>query len=126
MALVLGTGGASKAVLYVLAKLGIPFLGVSRYLAAADLTYDELTPAIIAQHKLIINTTPLGMYPHPDGLPNIPYAAIGKEHLLYDLIYNPEETRFLSAGKEHGTAIKNGFEMLKLQADASWEIWNNA
>jgi shikimate dehydrogenase len=124
-ALVLGTGGSSRAVVYVLARLGIPHLSVSRYLAAGDLTYEELTPDIIARHKLIINTTPLGMYPHPDEWPSLPYHAIGKDHLLYDLIYNPEETRFLSQGKEYGAAIKNGFEMLKLQADASWEIWDN-
>jgi len=122
-ALVLGTGGSSKAVAYVLDKLGVRFMTVSRYIAGGGITYGELTPEIIAQHKLIINTTPLGMYPNPDGLPDIPYDAIGKDHLLYDLIYNPEETKFLLKGKENNAAIKNGFEMLKLQADASWDIW---
>jgi len=123
-ALILGNGGSSKAVIYVLARLGIPFLRVSRYLAKGDITYEELSAEIMAAHQLIINTTPLGMYPNTEEAPPIPYQFINKGHLLYDLIYNPAETRFLSQGKEKGAATKNGFEMLTLQAEASWDIWN--
>ncbi len=123
-ALILGTGGSSKAVAYVLEQLGIPFQKVSRNKKEGVLTYEELTPELITQYKLIINTTPAGMYPNVDAAPNIPYSAIGENHLLYDLIYNPEETKFLSLGKEKGATIKNGFEMLQLQAEASWELWS--
>jgi len=125
-ALVLGTGGSSKAVAYALTQLGIPFQKVSRYKRLGSFSYDELTPEIIAMYKLIINTTPLGMYPHIDAAPAIPYEGIGEHHLLYDLIYNPEETRFLAQGKAQGAVTKNGFEMLQLQAEASWVIWSKA
>jgi shikimate dehydrogenase len=122
-ALIFGTGGASKAVAWVLKQLGIPYQLVSRKAQDDCLTYNDLTSEIINHHKLIINTTPLGMYPHTDAAPSIPYDAIGTHHLLYDLIYNPGETKFLSLGKAHGAAIKNGFEMLHLQADDAWNIW---
>jgi shikimate dehydrogenase len=123
-ALVLGTGGAAKAVNYVLDKLGIERTSVSRNKSDDTLTYEELTEDIIAAHTLIINTTPLGMSPDVDVAPAIPYDVITGEHLLYDLIYNPEETKFLQLGREQGAVTKNGYEMLVLQADASWEIWN--
>jgi shikimate dehydrogenase len=123
-ALILGTGGASKAVAYVLGRLGIAYKKVSRTKHTGDITYSELTNDIIAQHKLIINASPAGKYPEADTYPALPYSAIGQEHLLYDLIYNPEVTKFLSLGQEQGAAIKNGYEMLILQAEAAWEIWN--
>lgn len=124
-ALVLGTGGASLAVCYVLKKLGISFQNVSRNKKPGVLSYNDLTEEIIFMHPLIINTTPLGMQPHTDECPALPYNAISSNHLLYDLIYNPAETRFLSLGKAQGAAIKNGLEMLHLQAEASWHIWNS-
>ncbi len=124
-ALVLGTGGASKAVAYVLGQLGIPFKVVSRSKRDNCLTYDEVTGEIISAYKLIINTTPAGMYPNINDAPALPYSALGAQHLLYDLIYNPVETKFLRLGKEHGCQVKNGYEMLHLQADASWEIWTS-
>jgi shikimate dehydrogenase len=122
-AFILGTGGASKAVAFVLNKLGISFQKVSRELTGA-LHYDDITPELIKHHTLIINTTPLGMYPNTDTFPKLPYEAIGRQHLLYDLIYNPEETKFLSLGEKQGAVIKNGFEMLEIQAEESWRIWN--
>ncbi len=122
-ALVLGTGGSSKAVAYVLKQLGISFRFVSRTTKDGCLSYNGLDAGIINAHKLIINTTPLGMYPAVDGMPPIPFDAIGQQHLLYDLIYNPDETRFLQQGMMNGAAIKNGFEMLQLQAEAAWDIW---
>jgi shikimate dehydrogenase len=123
-ALILGTGGSSKAVAYVLKQLGIAYRFVSRKEQPGCITYPELTAEIIAQHKLIVNTTSLGLYPYIDGAPSIPYENLTTHHLLYDVIYNPEETKFLSLGKEQGAAIKNGFEMLQLQAEASWDIWS--
>jgi shikimate dehydrogenase len=125
-ALILGTGGSSKAVAYVLEQLGIKYQSVSRNKQDSHVTYEELTPEIISQHKLIINTTPLGMYPNIDGAAEIPYEAIGPQHLLFDLIYNPEETKFLLQGKEQGAVIKNGFEMLQLQAEAAWDVWTQS
>lgn len=122
-ALILGTGGASKAVAYSLKQLGIPFQFVSRHKEHGTITYGEVTADMIAEHKLIINTTPLGMYPHIEEEPEFPYAALTDGHLLYDLIYNPEETKFLAHGRERGASIMNGFEMLQLQAEASWRIW---
>ena len=121
-ALVLGTGGASKAVTYVLQKLEIPFRIISR--RQDYINYHDMNDELIANHLLIINTTPLGMYPHVAQCPKIPYTALTKNHYLYDLIYNPEETLFLNKGKEHGANIKNGSDMLVLQAEKSWEIWN--
>ena len=124
-ALILGTGGASKAVEYVLKKLGISFQYVSRNKSANTINYDELDEHIIHHSKLIINSTPLGMYPDIENSPDIPYDFITDKHLLYDLIYNPEETQFLKKGKQHGAQTKNGLEMLYLQAEKSWKIWNS-
>ena len=124
-ALILGTGGSSKAVAYTLTQLGIPFRKVSRDKTDGVLTYSDLSAEVISRHKLIINTTPVGMYPNVDEAPPIPYDGISEQHLLFDLIYNPEETRFLSIGKAHGAVVKNGFEMLQLQAEASWNLWTH-
>jgi shikimate dehydrogenase len=124
-ALVLGTGGSSLAVIYALKKLGIDFQKVSRTAKnTSTIDYKSLTDDITAEHKVIVNTTPLGMYPRIDQSPNIPYQAITKEHILFDLIYNPKQTEFLGKGKVQGAAIKNGFEMLVNQAEYSWKIWN--
>jgi len=123
-ALILGTGGASRAVGYVLGNEGISYKKVSRNKEPETLTYDELTPEIIREYPLIVNTTPLGMVPNTDTYPPLPYSGITPHHLLYDLVYNPEETMFLTFGKQHGAAIKNGMEMLPLQAEAAWKIWN--
>ena len=122
-ALILGTGGASKAVAYALKQLDISYRLVSRSNKEGHLFYTDLDEAIIRDHKLIINTTPLGMVPQENTYPDIPYSLLTQEHLLYDLIYFPEETIFLQKGQEHGAAIKNGYEMLIGQAEAAWEIW---
>lgn len=122
-ALILGTGGASKAVSYVLDQLGIPYRYVSRTPAEGHLTYAALSADIVRDHPLLINTTPLGMSPDTGFCPAIPYEGIGRDHLLYDLIYTPAETLFLTMGKERGAGIKNGLEMLHLQAEAAWHIW---
>jgi len=121
-ALILGTGGASKAIRYVLQKLNIEFTEVSRQ--EQYLTYSELNDEIIQNNELIINTTPLGMYPNTDQCPDIPYSALTDKHFLYDLVYNPEKTLFLKTGEQQGSRIKNGYEMLVLQAEKAWEIWN--
>ena len=121
-ALVLVTGWAAKDVMYALLKLGIEYKIVSR--SGGDIQYADVDEEVMNKHKLIINTTPLGMYPAIDIAPEIPYEYLTKEHLLYDLVYNPEETLFLQKGKQQGAAIKNGYEMLILQAEASWQIWN--
>ncbi|MDE6802948.1 MAG: shikimate dehydrogenase [Muribaculaceae bacterium] len=123
-ALILGTGGAAKAVAYALGKLRIENRLVSRSAREGVLTYDELDPAIMSEHKIIINTTPLGMYPHVDECPAIPYSDLTPEHLCYDLIYNPDVTLFMHRAAEHGAETKNGLEMLMLQAFESWDIWN--
>lgn len=123
-ALVLGNGGASRAVRYVLKKLRIPFQVVSRRPKPNQILYENLTPEIIKKYKLIINTTPLGTAPDLTSFPPIPYEAITDQHLMYDLIYNPEKTVFLQKGEAQGAEIKNGYEMLVLQAEKSWEIWN--
>lgn len=123
-ALVLGTGGASKAVEYVLQQLGIPCMRVSRSVKPGSISYDKLTPAIVANHLLIINASPVGTFPDINSLPNIPYEAIGNRHFLFDLIYNPEQTAFLKRGADHGAAIQNGYDMLVAQAEASWDLWN--
>lgn len=124
-ALVLGTGGASKAVTSVLKSMSIPFLLVSRQQSNNILSYEQLKlqPDLLMTHRLIINTTPLGMYPNIDSAPDITYSLLTKGHYLYDLVYNPEKTRFLELGQQQGTGIKNGLEMLTLQAEKSWEIW---
>jgi shikimate dehydrogenase len=123
-ALVLGTGGASRAVVYVLEKLGIEYLRVSRNRGADRICYDSLDKALVKHHPLIINTTPLGMYPDVESFPPIPYEAITPQHLLFDLVYNPERTRFLLQGEKQGASVVNGYDMLVYQAEASWEIWN--
>jgi shikimate dehydrogenase len=123
-ALVLGSGGASKAVVYVLEKLKIPYKILSRNKSQFNLTYQELTRKIIDSHQLIINTTPLGMYPNLNNCPSIPYHLLNSSHLLFDLIYNPEETLFLQKGILQKSKIKSGFDMLIEQAEASWKIWN--
>ena len=123
-ALVLGSGGSSKAVKYVLPRLGIPYQVVSRQGGDGVLSYSQLDQEIMESHTLIVNTTPLGMYPKVDDFPEIPYQAITPRHLLFDLIYNPEKTRFLSLGQEQGATIVNGSDMLIYQAEGSWEIWN--
>lgn len=122
-ALILGTGGASKAVAQALTELQIKWRLVSRTPAGGRYSYDELTPGIIASHKLIVNASPVGTYPDIDHCPAIPYDALTPDHLLYDLVYNPEETLFLKRGKEAGATTLNGKEMLELQALAAWKIW---
>lgn len=125
-ALVLGTGGASNAVRYVLDRSGINYLTASRTKTADTITYGELTPDLIADRKLIVNTTPLGTWPDVGGKPDIPYECIGKGHFLYDLVYNPALTAFLAEGRKRGAAILNGEKMLYGQAEMSWDIWNGA
>lgn len=123
-ALILGTGGASKAVYHGLKNLGIDSTFVSRTQQKGMLIYEELTPEIIAEHTVIVNCTPLGMYPKVDFCPAIPYKSLTPKHLLYDLLYNPNVTLFMKKGEEQGAVTKNGLEMLLLQAFAAWEIWN--
>jgi shikimate dehydrogenase len=125
-ALILGTGGASKAIAFVLKKLGIEFIFVSRNksYSASVITYKELNRDIIASHSLIVNTTPAGMFPHIDESPNIPYDYLTNEHLLYDLVYNPSETQFMKKGIKKGATVSNGLQMLYLQAEKAWQIWN--
>jgi len=124
-ALVLGTGGAAKAVCVGLDMLDVEVQLVSRTARPGVLTYADLTPEIIAEHKVIVNTTPLGMYPHVDKAPDIPYDCLGPEHLCYDLLYNPDVTMFMKKSRARGAEVKNGLEMLLLQAFLSWEIWNS-
>lgn len=123
-ALVLGTGGASQAVLYALKKLNIKVAIVSRNKTRLGYQYQQLNKEILDTYKVVINCTPLGTSPNIDHCPDIPYEFVTKQHLFYDLIYNPEETLFLKKAKEKGAIIKNGYEMLILQAEKSWEIWN--
>ncbi len=124
-ALILGTGGASKAVKHGLEKLNIAGSFVSREKKGVDLlNYEQLTPEVMAEYTVIVNCTPLGMYPKVDACPPIPYNELTSNHLLYDLLYNPDETLFMKKGKERGAVTKNGLEMLLLQAFAAWEIWN--
>jgi shikimate dehydrogenase len=124
-ALVLGTGGASRAVKAALTDLGIEYQVVSRQADKAIFSYEQLNADIIASHLLIINTTPLGTYPQTNTSPPIPYHALTPHHLLYDLVYNPAETEFMAQGKARGAAVHNGLPMLHLQAEKAWEIWNN-
>jgi shikimate dehydrogenase len=125
-ALVLGSGGASRAVAFVLRDLGIRFRVVSRSQERGDLLWDMLDPIIVRACPLVINTTPLGMHPDTEGLPPLPYDAVGPRHLLVDLVYNPERTRFLEEGARRGSATLNGMPMLVGQADAAWRIWQEA
>ncbi len=122
-ALVLGSGGASRAVAYVLRDLGIRFRVVSRSRERGDLTWDQVDPTVLRVCRLVINTTPLGMFPRVDEAPPLPYAALTAGHTLIDLVYNPEETLFLKHGVGHGARTIGGLGMLKAQADESWRIW---
>ncbi len=124
-ALVLGTGGAAKAVEFVLRKKGIHYKYVSRKFQENSLTYDQLTTDVIEKNLLIINTTPVGMYPQVNEAPSLPYDAITPSHFLFDLVYNPDKTLFLKEGENRGAAIQNGYDMLVYQAEESWNIWNN-
>lgn len=123
-ALILGTGGASKAIRYGLYKLGIETCFVSRRPKEGMLTYSDLTADIMAEYTVIVNCSPVGMFPHTDERPDLPYQFIGSHHILYDLVYNPDETLFMKSGKEQGATTKNGLEMLILQARAGWNFWN--
>lgn len=124
-ALILGTGGASKAIAYALEKLDIEYTFVSRNPDFKELSYNDLDEDIIRDFKLIINCTPLGTHPKTQNHPDIPFEHLGENHILYDLIYNPEETTFMRKGKERGAQTINGLRMLVLQAERSWEIWNS-
>jgi len=123
-ALVLGTGGASKAIIFVLKKLNIDFLVVSRNPVKAQISYQDITEKVLKKYTLIVNCTPLGTHPEVKKCPSIPYQFITNQHLLYDLIYNPKKTTFLIKGKNKGATICNGLKMLELQAEKAWEIWN--
>lgn len=123
-ALILGTGGASKAVSFVLDELGIKFFFVSRKPESGEIGYTDLCQSVIKKHLLIINTTPLGTFPAVKTFPDIPYDLLTPDHILYDLVYNPPETEFLRVGGLKGTKCINGQKMLELQAEKSWEIWN--
>ena len=124
-ALILGTGGAAKAVQYVLRKKNILYTSVSRTEKNNAITYEELDKQTIKSHPIIINTTPVGQSPNDLDFPDIPYTAIGKDHLVYDLIYNPPTTIFMIKAKQNGAKAKGGLEMLYIQAEAAWDIWNN-
>lgn len=125
-ALVLGWGGAAKAVAYVLNKLRLPYTVVARTPQSGQLTYAALNEEVMQQHTLIINTTPLGMYPHTQQCPALPYHLATNRHLFYDLIYNPAQTLFLQNAAQHGATVKNGLQMLHLQAEQAWHIWTSA
>ena len=123
-ALVLGNGGAAKAVFYILDELNIAYKIVSRTTLENQFTYDDLDKEIISQHQIIINCSPVGTFPNIENAPLLPYQFISEKHLLYDLIYNPPVTKFLENGQNNGAKIKNGHEMLVLQAEKAWKIWN--
>jgi len=123
-ALILGTGGAAKAVEFVLKKNRIHYTYVSRRRSQNNITYEQLTPSVLEKTRLIINTTPVGMYPKVKEILPLPYEAITPNHFLFDLIYNPPKTLFLSKGEEKGATIQNGYDMLICQAEESWKIWN--
>ena len=123
-ALILGTGGASKAINYGLKSLGLETVYVSRFERPGTIQYYKITPEFIKEYNVIVNCTPVGMYPHTDECPELPYEAMDSHTLLYDLIYNPDETLFMKKGKEQGATVKNGLEMLLLQAFASWDFWH--
>lgn len=124
-ALILGTGGASKAVCHGLKQLGLEVCFVSRTPRnASTIAYTDLTPEVMNEYKVIVNCTPVGMYPNADKYPDIPYQDLTPKHLLYDLLYNPDTTLFMKKGAENGAIVKNGLEMLLLQAFGAWEIWN--
>ena len=123
-ALILGTGGASKAINYGLKSLGLETVFVSRYERPGTIQYESITPEVVKEYNVIVNCTPIGMYPHTDECPKLPYEAMDYHTILYDLIYNPDETLFMKLGRERGAEVKNGLEMLLLQAFASWEFWH--
>ena len=123
-ALILGTGGASKAVNYGLKSLGLETLLVSRFERPGTIQYKDVTPEVVKEYNVIVNCTPCGLYPHTDECPDLPYEAMDSHNLLYDLLYNPDETLFMKKGKERGAMTKNGLEMLLLQAFASWDFWH--
>lgn len=123
-ALILGTGGASKAINYGLKSLGLETVYVSRYERPGTIQYETITPDVVQEYNVIINCTPVGMYPHSEECPLLPYEAMDSHTILYDLIYNPDETLFMRKGAEHGAQTKNGLEMLLLQAFTSWEFWH--
>ena len=123
-ALILGTGGASKAISYGLKALGLETVYVSRYERPGTIQYETITPDVVREYNVIVNCTPLGMYPKTEECPNLPYEAMDSKNILYDLIYNPDETLFMKRGAERGANVKNGLEMLLLQAFASWEFWH--
>ncbi|MCF0243235.1 MAG: shikimate dehydrogenase [Bacteroidaceae bacterium] len=123
-ALVLGTGGASKAIAYSLKQLGVEPVFVSRYQRPGTIQYETITPEVVKEYNVIVNCTPCGMFPHSDQCPNLPYEAMDNHTILYDLIYNPDQTLFMRKGAKYGAKVKNGLEMLLLQAFASWEFWN--
>lgn len=123
-ALILGTGGASKAINRALINLGVEPVFVSRTPAEGQLSYSQLTPEVMESHRIIVNCTPLGMYPNVDRCPDIPYDLLTPDHLCYDLIYNPDVTTFMKKSRAYGAEVKNGLEMLLLQAFESWNIWN--
>jgi len=123
-ALILGTGGASKAINYCLKSLGLETVFVSRYQRPGTIQYDKLTGEDVREYNVIVNCTPCGMYPHTNECPNLPYEAMDSHNLLYDLIYNPDETLFMHKGAKQGATVVNGLEMLLLQAFASWEFWH--
>ena len=125
-ALILGTGGASKAIAFTLKEMNIAYKYVSRSKTPDNFTYDELDASIIKKYHIIINCSPVGTHPNIDECPRIPYKALTNQHLLFDLIYNPSETLFLKQGKQHGAKTCNGLKMLELQAEKAWEIWNNS
>lgn len=124
-ALILGTGGAAKAVEYVLSELSIQCVYVSRKGSAGILDYESVSPELMQDYTLIINTTPLGMYPDIQTCPPIPYASVTSRHYLFDLVYNPSKTLFLANGERFGAVVSNGSDMLKIQAEESWKIWND-
>lgn len=122
-ALILGTGGASKAVRYGLKSLGLETVYVSRYERPGTICYKDITHDVVQEYNVIVNCTPLGMYPKTEECPQLPYEALNSHNILYDLIYNPDKTLFMKRGAENGAEVKNGLEMLLLQAFASWEFW---
>lgn len=123
-ALILGTGGSSKAINYGLKSLGLETVFVSRYERPDTIQYDKITPEVIREYNVIVNCTPCGMYPHINECPALPYEAIDSKNILYDLIYNPDQTLFMRKGAQRGATVKNGLEMLLLQAFASWNFWH--
>ena len=123
-ALILGTGGASKAINYGLRSLGLETVFVSRYERPDTIQYERITPDVIKEYNVVVNCTPVGMYPHTEECPLLPYEAMDYHTILYDLIYNPDETLFMKRGREQGAEVKNGLEMLLLQAFASWDFWH--